>query len=386
MRNFKIILIVLTLFFVGMAILEAAKNKPDDSDWYAQIWDYASASRNPNQLWAVFKAIELKDEKEFVPALEKFLTIRRRNSPNRAQTIYTLNKLGSKNTDEDFNLLLQDKTHFSTELWPKELNEKYAALKYMNELGINISKNSVKVIKADIAVDLNLKYPFYAVNLVAGLKQNGIELSSDEKKIVEEECRKKWFGLDPEILRQSGLKPDWESITEEERMQNQNYKLRFDRFLSLILASSDEEARKRYTADMNKFPSKQRMTDVYKRIAAATLADDEAINYLTENMRFEFIYHSKPVYDLLPDQVLLKMLSFTEQNPDQSETAFLKELIKRGYEKEVYTFLDEREKVALETDFDCEEHLAHARQDPMSASFREITGALYPLALVDVDR
>ena len=380
MRNFKVVLIVLTLFFVGMAISDAAKNKPDDSEWYAQIWDYAAETQNSYQLWSVFKTIELKDEKEYIPALDRFLTIRRRNTPHRAQAIYTLSKLGSKYCEEDFNLLLEDKSHFETMLWGRELNEKYEVLKYMNELDLSLSQNAIVEIKTDIAKVLLQKSPKHAIDLIAGLKLNGIELSDKEKKPVATECSAKWHNINPESLKQSGIQLDWESMFETEYAKPRNERFRIHDLYKLLLSSSDEKIRMKFASEWANDPDPGRLKVVYQHIMAASLGDEKAVNEIINKLNFEYIHYSEPVVDFLPDKLLLEMLSFMDARPERSDAPFIVELMNRGYENEVNDFLDNREKFARELYVSYKPERGDYQLDGVRI------GALYPISQVDADR
>ena len=386
MRSFKIILIVLTLFFVSMAISEAAKNKPDDSDWYAQIWDNAVEFDYSNQLLPIFKSIEHKNQKEFIPALDRFLTIRRRNSPHRAQAIYTLSKLGSKYSEEDFNLLLRDKTHFETELWPKELQEKYKALRDMSELDLSVSSKAVRVIKTDIATVLNLKYPFHAINLIAGLKLNGIEMTDKEKIQISDIASKHWRGIRPEELKLSGIQLDWQWMIQWELKNKEFYRRKTNEILNLMLISSDEELRKEYAIGLENEPLDNdqhlaKLVNLYRRIAAATLGNEEAVQSLIENMHIRYFTYTEPVVDLLPDELLLAMLAFEDADPRHNDIRFIVELMNRGYEKEVNDFLDNREKFARES-YVSYKRLEHRNPQPDQERIR----ALFPIYKIDPNR
>ena len=78
------------------------------------------------------------------------------------------------------------------------------------------------------------------------------------------------------------------------------YRRKINEILKLMLISSDEELRKEYADGLEKEPLDKdqhvaKFVNLYRRIAAATLGDEEATNYLIENMHFEYILYSEPV-------------------------------------------------------------------------------------------
>lgn len=342
MRNLKILFIVIVVFFGGLAISDAVKSRSDDSEWFAQIWDYAVESGDRHGVMETFTAIGLKHETRFIPALEKFLTCRRRTSPYRAQAIYTLNKVGGFNAEENFNLLLIDKTRFETQLWPNQSLEKYETLKYMHELGMKPGKYAIEEVKSDIFELDKLGWSDYVLKLMGGLKLHGVELSDEQKGMISEHISHNWRRIYSEDLKKAGIQLDWEGMFAAQYTKD-NYRQKFRNICELILTVSDEEQRKEFSKNINADSKEKRIVTVYKVIAGATVGNEDAINTMIDDMNFEYILYSKPVISLLPDSVLLVMLDCMQKQQRHGESNYLLELSKRGYHQKVDSFLNDCE-------------------------------------------
>ncbi|MCD6218372.1 hypothetical protein J7L05_11030 [bacterium] len=371
MRNLKILFIVMVVFFGWLAISNAIKSRPDDSEWFAQIWDYAVESGDRQTVRATLEAIEKKHETRFIPSLEKFLTYRRRTSPYRAQAIYTLYKVGGFNAEENFNLLLVDKTRFETQLWPNQSLEKYETLKYMHELGVKPGKYAVAEVKKDIFELDKLGFPDYVLKLMGGLKLHGVELTDEQKRMISKHTSNNWRRVKPDVLKMSGIQLDWDSMFAAQYKKENAYEQKFREICELLVTVSDEEQRKEFSKNINADSNEKRIVTVYKVIAGATVGNEDAINTMINNMNFEYIYHSKPVINLLPDNVLLPMFAYMQKQERPMDVYFLPELSKRGYYEIVDSFLD-----------DCEAFGRKCKVDSYKDNMELLSG-IYPIMLFD---
>jgi hypothetical protein len=364
----------MVVFFGYLAISDAIKSRPDDSEWFAQIWDYAVESGDRQNVVDTFTVIGLKHETRFIPALEKFLTYRRRTSPCRAQAIYTLHKVGGYNAESDFNLLLIDKTRFETQLWPNQSLEKYESLKYMHELGMKPGKYAVEEVKKDILELDKQGLPDFVLKMIGGLKLHGVELSDEQKGVISEHISHNWRRVQPEVLKMSGIQLDWDSMFAAQYKKEKAFDQKFHEICELLITVSDEEQRKEFSKNINADSNEKRIVTVYKVIAGATVGNEDAINTIIGQMNFEYIYHSKSVINLLPDNVLLAMFAHLQKKERHGDAEILLELSKRGYHKKVDLFLQ-----------DCEVFGRNCKIDSYKGNMELLSG-IYPIKLFDCGR
>ncbi len=374
MRNLKIMFIVMVVFFGYLAISDAIKSRPDDSEWFAQIWDYATESGDSRTVGATLEAIEKKREARFIPALERFITIRRYTSPFRAQAVYTLYKLGSSNTEKDFNRLLWDKTQFETELWPRQSLEKYEALKYMDELGVKLKPFAVEEVKKDILELDKLGYPDYVLKLMGGLKLHGVELTDEQKDMISEHISHNWRRVKPEILKMAGIQLDWDSMFAAQYKKEDKYRQKFLEICKLMLVSVDEESRARYAREYDADSDENNNVKMFRTIMGATVGNKDAIDRIVNDLHFHLAYHCMPVVDLLPDEVLLAFFTIWEKEHKSLGPELLEEMNKRGYRKRVNALLK-----------DCE-NIARDRGIEKSGNPLSIANILGPLTQIDCGR
>lgn len=363
MRTLKYFLIVVIVFFGYLAITDAVKgtNRSDDAEWFAQIWDYAIQNGDGRTVPATFDAIEQKHETIYIPALQKFLTHRRRTSPYRAKAIYTLHKLGSVNAENDFNLLLMDKTRFETQLWPSQTSEKFETLKYMHELKLKPGKIAIEEIKKDIFELDKMGYSDFVLRLIGGLKLHGVELTDEQRQMISEHISHNLRRFSSEDLIMSGIQLDWEEMFATQHKRKERHNPRFFEMYEIMLASLDEESRARFAEGYDANSDEKNDVNMFRTIMGATVGDKDAIDRIVNDLHYHLAYHCMPVSDLLPDEVLVAIFDFVAEQHNGFQPELLEEMDKRGYEQRVTTFLNECESIAREQIIeDCDDRLSVA--------------------------
>ena len=350
MKTFNIILLIALGFLLALPSSNA-QSTTNDSKYmqnYAFWWDNAVKNVDYQGLFYQFKAIEIKNQKEFGPALIKFIQ-QRADKPweHYSLAIYTLAKLGNvKDAEKAFNTLLSKDYHSkanSVTMIP--IREKRQALEYMLELGMKPSAGSVEEIKKEIAFLIKNKFPALVIDLAVPMKLHGHEITKEQKTTLAELITNKWRNVRPVDLMISGLHPDWEKMWISMGTSfNPDGEILAQ--MSLLAANKDE-LRRISQLKLERPEHGDTYFDKSKPLFEASLGDKNAIKSLKDKMTAEQRHICNLAPDKLPDEILLQVMDTgSKQLSIIPETRLIAEVEKRGYKDAIREYVKHLEIVS----------------------------------------
>jgi hypothetical protein len=309
-----------------------------DASKTAKTWDVACDKGDSQTVGILLKAIEIKQEKAYIPALEAFVYNRRPTSVNRALAVHTLDKLGAAKIADHYNAILADEILAESTIFSTQIREKKEALKFMIDGGYEIHPLAKEAVLSDINKMTMKGYPNHALSLLAQARKMGITMNPEDQKLLEAAVTKNPRNVEADDLAQSGIKPDWtEMILHHEK---------FDIDLGgKILAAADNDGLNALIKNQNNVSHNWYKFEQHARIAKVILGDKEETQEIINSGKFLKGYSEIWGYaeSRLPDEFLLAALKYDGWHPFFRGSSIFEELKDRGFENEIKTYVEKKQ-------------------------------------------